>query len=117
MRNILTGPSLHSINQEALDEDVSSATEELELEDSMESGSSSEEEIKKRNSSRKQKAKIKKQKELLARFKLIPEVVSKLRVVDACLSDLFDSCFGMAATLEKKVVSHIYRDLFIQVSE
>lgn len=110
IRKILSGPSLQSTNFSSHNNSGNVNFEE----DSVESGSSSEEDVR-RNMSRRQAAKAKREQELLQRFKLIPDVVSSLQVVDAALGAVFDRWFGTAAILNRKIAPQVYHDLFIQV--
>ncbi|KDR73877.1 hypothetical protein GALMADRAFT_45477, partial [Galerina marginata CBS 339.88] len=118
IRKILSGASLHLADLSSLDQQISVEFSFLDLlvEDSVESGSSQDEEVQKRNNARREVAKERKRQALLKRFQLIPGVVAGLKKIDQELGTLFELWFGSAAVVQKTVVPSVYRALFIQIS-
>lgn len=115
IRKILNGPSLYKSdlcasqmgpvnNQHISDDEISH-----------ESGSSEEEEVRLRNDSRRKTATLLKQRALVERFKLIPDVVDQLKIINPDLAAVFNKYFGIDSIMERKEPPTVYIKLFIQV--
>ena len=117
IRRIITGPSLTKVDVALRDSGVEpSAGHASEDEISHESGSSEEEDVRLRNETWRKAAALQKNKILLERFKLIPQVVEKLKIINMDLGTLFDRHFGVDSVIQRRITPPVYSKLFIQVS-